>query len=605
VAIPTVQPCLSGESHAWGEWYFSEAQAGAVRRCVRCGVIMARGGAVVARATIAGHDRDVVRAQEDGIDLSGSPDGGSREAMFAWAQQVFEDERRKGRFDSAREQALSSLMKRLGDVIRRDGALDPDADPPAADPSMLKARLADRTKQKSDLLRLIDEIRPMVREKRTGSPLPEGTRPSRVAGLISEAQERLMGALTVAASGPESTRDALAQLWGRLTGFANRVRQPEGDEAWLVNLERDSLRSLMHEWREFDRRGHAMVARPIWSGPSLRVDVNRVLHAGPPTSRRVLERAADAIGMQVSALLQPGVDPAQACWKDAQRAGIAVFDLSERDPQVFYQLGQAYALGTDVLLLCREGVTIPFDVAQRIVAYRDGADLEEALPAALDTVLYGSQVSSAPDSAPATIETCRRIVAGAGGAPARGRIAIVLAQMQDAQDDPVAFRAALDQFLSQYGDSSLHLLQPRWPPRYPDPDRPCCFVVMPFDPRLTTTQEVYRELDARLSKTGLEVVRGDVAEGQDIIESIWEETAHADQVIVDLTGFNLNVCLELGMADTLGRPTVLIGERGTEQSLFPAIAKRRCHTYGSDYAETLDVLSAIERWSRRARAQWH
>ena len=43
MAIPTVQPCLSGESHAWGEWYFSEAQAGAVRRCVRCGVIMARG----------------------------------------------------------------------------------------------------------------------------------------------------------------------------------------------------------------------------------------------------------------------------------------------------------------------------------------------------------------------------------------------------------------------------------------------------------------------------------------------------------------------------------------------------------------------------------
>jgi hypothetical protein len=83
----------------------------------------------------------------------------------------------------------------------------------------------------------------------------------------------------------------------------------------------------------------------------------------------VLERAAAAIGMEVSALLQPGVDPAQACWQDAQRAGIAVFDLSERDPQVFYQLGQAYALGTNVLLLCREGVTIPFDVAQRIVAY--------------------------------------------------------------------------------------------------------------------------------------------------------------------------------------------------------------------------------------------
>ncbi len=603
MVIPTVQPCLSGESHAWGEWCYSEAQAGAVRRCERCGVIVARKGPVVGRATGTGHDREVAGAQEGGIDLSGFPRGGSREAMLAWAQQVFKGEQRKGRFDRAREQALGSLMERLGEVIRSDATLDRDADTRAADLSMHKARLAAKTKQKSDLLRLIDEIRPMVREKRTDSPLPEGTRPSRVARLLSEAQERLMGVLSGAAAGPESTRDVLAQLWGRLTGFANSVRQPEGDEAWLVNLERDSLRSLMHEWREFDRRGHIMVARPIWSGPSIRVDVNFVLYAGPPTCRRVLERVADALGVEVSALVQPGVDPAQACWKDVQRASIAVFDLSERDPQVFYQLGQAYALGTNVLLLCREGVTVPFDVAQRIVVYRDEADLEEALPAALDTALYGSQTSSGSDSAPATLEACRRLAAGASGAPVGGLMGVVLGQMQDALDDPVAFHAALEQFLGQHGDSSVHLLQPRWPPRYADPHRPCCFVVMPFDPRLAATQAVYRYLDARLTKTGLEVVRGDVAEGQDIIESIWEETARADQVIVDLTGFNLNVCLELGMADTLGRPTVLIGEKGTEQSLFPAIAKRRCHTYGADFAETPDFLDAIERWSRRARAQ--
>lgn len=51
-----------------------------------------------------------------------------------------------------------------------------------------------------------------------------------------------MGALTVAASGPESTRDVLAKLWGRLTGLANRVRQPETLD-FLGAIERWSRRA--------------------------------------------------------------------------------------------------------------------------------------------------------------------------------------------------------------------------------------------------------------------------------------------------------------------------------------------------------------------------
>jgi hypothetical protein len=524
--------------------------------------------------------------------------------VFAKLQQTFEDERREGRFDSAREQALGSLMERLGHVIQGAGALDRNEDQPDAEElSTRKAHLAAKMKQKYDTLHLIDEIRPMVREKRNDPPHPDDTRRSRLVRLLSAAHERLMGSLTTAAAeGPESAREAIAQLYGRLTRLANRIRRHEGDDAWLINLERDSLRSLMNDWREFERSSHAMVARPIWPGPSIRVDVNFVLFAGPLSSRQALERAAEAIGLEVSALVQPGVDPAQAGWKDAQRAGIAVFDLSERDPQVYYQLGQAYALGTDLLILCREDVKVPFDVSQRIVVYRDEAGIEQALPAGLDAVLYGSQTSGRPGSASATLAACRHIAAGGGGAPERGVISVALEQMQDTCHDPALFLTALNQFLGQHGDSSVHLLLPRWPPRYPDPDQPRGFVVMPFDPRLATTQAVYRNIDARLSKTGLDVKRGDVAEGEDIIESIWEETARADQVIVDLTGFNLNVCLELGMADTLGRPTLLIGEQGTESALFPAIAKRRCHTYGADYAETSDLLDRIESWSRRVRA---
>lgn len=74
-------------------------------------------------------------------------------------------------------------------------------------------------------------------------------------------------------------------------------------------------------------------------------------------------------------------------------------------------------------------------------------------------------------------------------------------------------------------------------------------------------------------------MRGDVAEGQKIIGSIWEEIGRATHIIGDITDLNPNVCLELGIADTLGRRTLLIGLPGTEKSLFSSLAKQRCHTY--------------------------
>jgi hypothetical protein len=75
------------------------------------------------------------------------------------------------------------------------------------------------------------------------------------------------------------------------------------------------------------------------------------------------------------------------------------------------------------------------------------------------------------------------------------------------------------------------------------------------------------------------VIRGDTAPGQQIIASIWTEITGADLAIVDLTDLNLNVCLELGIADTMGRPTFLIGSEGTQGRLFPSISKRRIHRY--------------------------
>lgn len=97
-----------------------------------------------------------------------------------------------------------------------------------------------------------------------------------------------------------------------------------------------------------------------------------------------------------------------------------------------------------------------------------------------------------------------------------------------------------------------------------------------------------------------EVVRGVAALGQGIVFSIREETARASDVLVDPTGAKLNVCLELGMAATMGRDTLLFGAPGTAERRFAAIDKCRIHTYGADHASRGFFREQVLGFVRRA-----
>ena len=67
-------------------------------------------------------------------------------------------------------------------------------------------------------------------------------------------------------------------------------------------------------------------------------------------------------------------------------------------------------------------------------------------------------------------------------------------------------------------------------------------------------------------------------------------------MIVDVTGLNLNVCMELGFAHALGRPTLILRRAGSK-SFFAAIAKLQLPDYSdADFDAILDrFLSAGER----------
>jgi nucleoside 2-deoxyribosyltransferase len=106
-----------------------------------------------------------------------------------------------------------------------------------------------------------------------------------------------------------------------------------------------------------------------------------------------------------------------------------------------------------------------------------------------------------------------------------------------------------------------------------------CFVMMPFGSRF---DDVYRNLIAPAGQQqGLTVLRADEMSGAGvIIEQIRSAIQQSRLCIADLTGSNPNVLYELGFAQALGKPLIMVAE---EASRLPFdLAHYRVILYGAD-----------------------
>src|SRR5262249_55771854 len=86
-----------------------------------------------------------------------------------------------------------------------------------------------------------------------------------------------------------------------------------------------------------------------------------------------------------------------------------------------------------------------------------------------------------------------------------------------------------------------------------------CFVIMPFRPDF---DRLYEDLIAPIvTDHHLSPVRADrIYSTRPIIGDIIEGITNATVVIADATGQNPNVNYELGVAHTLGKPTIIIAQ---------------------------------------------
>jgi hypothetical protein len=145
------------------------------------------------------------------------------------------------------------------------------------------------------------------------------------------------------------------------------------------------------------------------------------------------------------------------------------------------------------------------------------------------------------------------------------------------EPDPLAIARTLSKFFDFLNDGASMLIQPLWPPAYPHAADLRLFHVMPFRPQWA--HDVTNIVRYTCKDAGVQYIRGDEVDEPNVIRSIWDEIARSTHVLVDLTGFNANVALELGIAHTLGRKTLMVGQGNTVDHLFPSIRKMRVYNY--------------------------
>ena len=346
----------------------------------------------------------------------------------------------------------------------------------------------------------------------------------------------------------------------------------------LKRLEHDRLRPLAFEIRKFVLRKHLMLAEPLWGWSEVRANPNEVFFAGGPQLRRQLESVAQDKRLLISPETG-GVGAGETRWRQLRESALGVFDLTSesRDywPSVCHAYGSALALGLYPIVVVDESTDVPFDFDLRPLLYT-GQSAALQLARWIDHALLAVHETTGVSSVEPTVHQTLACL----GVPDDPGM-----QLGDGAGlDAVQAHGTLETLIAKHGRGRWGLLTPQWPARYPDDAKPRCFHVMPFAAAFDDVRETARRA---CRASGADYIRGDETGEQRVIHSIWEEICRATHIVVDLTGLNVNVSLELGMAQALGRSTLLLtrddgpGAR-LEDRLFDEIARLQTRKYTTE-----------------------
>lgn len=418
-------------------------------------------------------------------------------------------------------------------------------------------------------------------------PTPDATTDR--AGKVPERAVTLLELLTpLKAFLVDATNDARLGHAGKMRGIelmrdlarAQKALRDARDKREVRQIEHFQLRSLAWSVRKFGLRNHVMVAEPIWGASSVEADATCVFFAGSASMRDEVVRFCEKRGLTVKSAPGDG-GSGQLRWDQVRESTIGIFDLTVLGPRargsVCHALGLALALGRCPLILAQEGRRLPFDVDIVPQYLTEGQRSSGIVARRIDEALFGLHQSTGESSVRAT---ARQL----------SRASLIT--------DAVELEEQLGARLQRTGRPPRALLYPIWPAVYPNPRTRTCFHVMPFGKPWSATvrDKVRRAVEAH----GFEYRRGDQSTGVHVIRSIWDEICRASAVVVDLTGLNENVCLELGLVQAIGRPVLLMTQDDPARALFPEIAKLRVSRYSTGRG---DVRRIVQDWCAELKTE--
>ena len=493
------------------------------------------------------------------------PPSADAELDLAWVpflRDAFQRQVKEGRVKPARQQVVAPLLDELEKVVVEA----PDDGASIEEHQLWMGRLHDLMLRASLLLR----------DASYAVAVPAGSRAKILLSFV-EAQAKLMAQELTRSNLPEEERRVGNALLARLAEVGTNMSATAGNDAAAIDIEREAFRQACLDVRRFVRRRHLTMAMPFWGPPPPVMNPNAVFFAGTAARRDVVAQACRTRGLELLDR-NAGKEIGRGRWQDLATSAIAIFDLTAPPgPElaaVCYDLGLSQSLGIVPIVLSRDGLKSPFDV--NVYEYRlDGAHDEEIVGGAIDDALYGLPQRDDGSSVKATVTEVHGRFSAGSSAEAGSRV--LLQQTLEAlagTDDTIDVARLIERLP---GGDSVSVLFPAWPGAYAPPGTKRCFHVMPFG---EPWSKVAMSAVQAACKNRAAYVRGDTVPNSDIIASIWNEIGVATHVVVDLTSFNPNVALELGLAHALGRKVLLVGQGdAVEKWLWPSIRKLRIEQY--------------------------
>lgn len=344
------------------------------------------------------------------------------------------------------------------------------------------------------------------------------------------------------------------------------------------------------------------VIMPIGSGDAYQVYRRRYEHIIQPAVEGVRRESEQAFRCVRADFVTKSGSITRDLLGRLYRSDAVIADLTDLNPNVFYELGVRLALRAGTILIALKGTRPPFDVGDlRVIAYEDIVGGErEAIPQ-IQEMLRSLLADDRPQDSP-VLHAIPELSELGAVKEHEARLAAVLrerdllrVQLEVSEKTTLANQAALEGMREAIEQLGKRLSEPELkdaqaaiesvaqakrataptirPTRLGDvtADPDTVFVLMPFSEELEPVFEVVREA---ADAVGLRSFRADsLSAAGSIIDQIFESIAKSGLVVADLTGRNQNVMYELGLTHSMGKPTVLLAQ-GIEDVPFDVRSQR-------------------------------